>query len=197
MSIERIRRQSGLTLIELILFIVIVGIAVSGVLGVMTLTTRNSADPQLRKQAIAIAESLMEEVQLARMTYCDPADANAMEANGAAGCASLPETVGREAGNTRPYDNVNDYVAAFGANTSFTPADSTGVITDAAGNAIVTTGAYRAFVRVDADANLNGIAGSGTADTDLLKVTVTVTYGNNESVVLESYRTRYAPNAIP
>lgn len=56
------RRQKGFTLIELIIFIVIVGIGVTGILSVYTNTIRNSADPMVRKQAMAIAESLMEEI---------------------------------------------------------------------------------------------------------------------------------------
>jgi MSHA pilin protein MshD len=51
------RRQSGLTLVELVIFIVIVSIAVVGVLQVISLTTRHSVDPQTRKQALAIAEA--------------------------------------------------------------------------------------------------------------------------------------------
>ena len=39
------RGQSGLTLIEMIMFIMIVGIALAAVIGVMNLTTQGSADP--------------------------------------------------------------------------------------------------------------------------------------------------------
>lgn len=56
------QRQQGFTLIELIIFIVVVGIGVAGILSVYTTTVRNSADPLVRKQAMAIAESLMEEI---------------------------------------------------------------------------------------------------------------------------------------
>lgn len=62
--------SSGFTLVELIIFIVIVSVAVAGILLVMNFTTANSADPQIRKQALSIAESLMEEASLAPFTYC-------------------------------------------------------------------------------------------------------------------------------
>lgn len=68
-----IERQRGLSLIELILFIVIVGAALAGILAVFDLVTRGSADPLIRKQAIAIAESLMEEVGTAH--YACPSGA--------------------------------------------------------------------------------------------------------------------------
>ena len=206
MSTERMpARQGGLTLIELVIFLIIVSVAAVGILGVLNYTNRNSADPQRRKQAVAIAESLLEEVQLARFTYCDPASAQAESANAVSDCTTLPEAVGQEtaASNQRPFDNVNDYVATFGSRYSFTPSDTTGIVTDAAGVRVATyanslLGGYRAFVRLDDNASLHDIAGAadGTGNTDLIKITVTVEY-DNESVVLEGYRTRYAPNALP
>ncbi len=43
---------------------VIISIAVTGVLSVMTLTVRHSADPVVEHQAIAIAEAYLEEILL-------------------------------------------------------------------------------------------------------------------------------------
>ena len=56
------RRQHGLSLIELIIFIVIVSVGLVGILSVLNVTVRHSADPMVRKQALAIAEAMMEEV---------------------------------------------------------------------------------------------------------------------------------------
>ena len=57
-------RQRGFTLIELIIFIVVVGVGLTGILSVMNTVVKSSADPLVRKQTIAIAESLMEEILL-------------------------------------------------------------------------------------------------------------------------------------
>ena len=54
--------QAGFTLVELIVFIVIVSVAVVGVLTVMNVTVKASADPLLRKQTIAMSEAVLEEV---------------------------------------------------------------------------------------------------------------------------------------
>ncbi|MDH4285372.1 MAG: prepilin-type N-terminal cleavage/methylation domain-containing protein, partial [Gallionellaceae bacterium] len=78
--------QRGISLIELIMFIVIVGIALAGVLLVMNKVTASSADPLVRKQALAIAESLLEEVELMPFTFCDPDDINAASAVSPASC---------------------------------------------------------------------------------------------------------------
>lgn len=183
-------KQSGLTMIELVVFIVVVSIAVIGVLSVLGLTTRHSADPLQRKQALAIAEALLEEIELAHMTYCDPADANVDTAANPAGCASLPEVVGPEAGNARPYDNVNDYVTAFSSAEPLT-GDVNGISTS------IPTG-YSATLKITPE-TLNGIASDATsANMNVLRITVTVSYnGIADSVTLEGYRTRYAPNFTP
>jgi MSHA pilin protein MshD len=57
-------RQRGISLIELIMFIVIISVAMVGILTVMNLVTRNSADPLIRKQALAVAEAMLEEIKL-------------------------------------------------------------------------------------------------------------------------------------
>src|SRR5438309_11774650 len=116
------RAEHGISLVELIVFIVIVSVAVAGVLGALSMATRASADPLIQKQALAIAEALLEEVQLQPFTYCDPDDPNAATALNTAGCtggangandeSKLP--LGPETGETRtggvtPYDNVSDY----------------------------------------------------------------------------------------
>src|ERR1700674_5036703 len=59
----RSRSQAGISLVELIMFIVIVSLGVVGILTVFNLTAQKSADPQVRKQMLAIAEALLEEVE--------------------------------------------------------------------------------------------------------------------------------------
>jgi len=60
--------QCGATLIELIITIVIISVALTGLLSVVNLTTRHSADPMVQHQAIAIAESYLEEIMLLPIT---------------------------------------------------------------------------------------------------------------------------------
>jgi len=191
------RRPRGATLVELIMFIVVVGAAVTGVLGAISYATRASVDPMIQKQALAIAEAVLEEVQLMPFTYCDPDDPNAAAAISAAGCTGgaggandegrLP--LGAEAGETRlsiatPYDNVNDYSGFVMA----------GGVVDIAGNPVPMPelAAYTATVAVAGQA-LGGIAAG-----ESLLVTVTVTHPSlSPNLVLQGYRVRYAPNALP
>lgn len=180
-------RERGLTLVELVVFIAVVGVAVAGVLKVLDYTVRSSADPLVQKQALAIAESLMEEIQLQPFTWCDPDDANAATATSAAGCAATPEAMGAEAGETRysaatPFDNVNDYDGFAMAG-----------IRDILNTPIAALAGYNATVAVAAAALGDIAAASG----DALLITVTVTGPANTSVQLQGYRSRYAPKAVP
>ena len=181
------QRQRGLTMIELIFFIVMVGVAVVGVLHVINQNVARSADPIRRKQAMAIAESLMDEVRSTAFTYCDITDANAETAASPAGCAKVPEGMGTEANAVRPFDNVNDYGSADGKAVVYKA--------DAAGTPFPE--AYAAAVTVAPTADL-GPAGATVPAGEALRIVVTVTYGagDGESVTLESYRTRFAPNVF-
>jgi len=88
--------QRGFTLIELIIFIVVVSIGLVGILSVMNTVVKSSADPMVRKQTIAIAESLLEEILL--KDYASPSGGS----NGVSTCTL--------AGGARAqWDNVCDY----------------------------------------------------------------------------------------
>lgn len=67
---ERMRRHAGFTLIELVIFIVIVSVGVTGILLVMNTVVASSADPMVRKQALALADSILEEIL--QKEYADP-----------------------------------------------------------------------------------------------------------------------------
>jgi len=73
-----VRRQRGFTLIELIIFIVVVSAGMAGILSVMNVTVKSSADPMVRKQAIASAESLLEEIVLANFANPPGGDTGSM-----------------------------------------------------------------------------------------------------------------------
>lgn len=63
-SPARRRPGRGFTLPEALLAIVVVGIGLAGLLLVFSTVTRGNANPLLRQQMTAIAQELMEEIQL-------------------------------------------------------------------------------------------------------------------------------------
>lgn len=180
MSAERVQRQRGLTMIELIIFIVIIGVAVVGVLGVISLNTARSADPVRQKQALAIAEGLMNEIRSAGVDPCDVSDTVAYGAPGVP--CTVPDNPGREGTAGRPYDNVNDYILQWGQPVNYT--------TDAAGNAF--PAGYTASVTVSSATVFAGVPAANT-----FLITVTVSYGGPTNVVLETVRLRPLPPSSP
>ena len=189
--------QAGISLIELVMFIVIVSVGVAGILSVMNVTVMHSADPIVQKQAAAIAESLLEEIELQPFTWCDPNDDNAITATSAVGCAATAEAMGPEAayvnqpnaesryqdvsGGDSPFDNVNDYHG-------FAMAGIRAI--DASATVLPGLGVYSANVAI-AEAG----AAFGLAAGDALQINVRVTGPGGTDITLTGYRFRYAPNA--
>ncbi|MBI2306809.1 MAG: prepilin-type N-terminal cleavage/methylation domain-containing protein [Rhodocyclales bacterium] len=184
--------QRGVTLVELIVFIVVIGVGVAGLLTVTSPIVRDSADPMLRKQMVAVAESLLNEVMQQPFTYCDPDDANYFSATSTAGCAGVSQDKDGAAALTTPtpdaptpetrygaagtqFDNVADY-GGF----SRTPIDDV-----AGGNPMPGYTASVAVARAGADFGLSASA--------VLRVTVTVQRPGVDNFSLDGYRFRYAP----
>ena len=90
------RHQAGFTLVEMIVAIVILGIGLAGVAVAFSVAIGRSADPVINQQLLAIAEEMIEEVQLkpytaaantapagcARDTYNDVSDYNGYASSG-------------------------------------------------------------------------------------------------------------------
>jgi MSHA pilin protein MshD len=162
------RSAAGFSLVETIVFIVIVSVALAGVLSVMNLTTQRSADPLIRKQMIAIAESLIEEIS--QQNFTNPAV-------GGYTCSPLPCTQA----NRQFLDDIGDYNGF--ATTGIYPIDSNVQIPGLTG--------YNVSVAV-AGAAL-GPAGSQINSTNASLITVTVTGPDNSTLSLSGYRTAYGP----
>ena len=163
---------------------VVVSAALAGVVQVFVQSTSASADPALRRQALAIAESLLEEVQLMPFSFCDGDDANVETATSPAGCAGGADAIGPEPGEGRfatpQFDHVNDYHG-------YTMASGIVDITNAA---VAGLSGYSAQVSVAAAALNTLSAASG----DALRITVTVDGPAGIRITLDGYRSRHAPH---
>lgn len=184
MSIEApLSRQGGITLIEQIVFIIVVSVGVIGVLSTLGPSLRYSADPQLRKQQMAIAESLLSEILHQPFTYCDPDDAAAISATSTADCTNSQDNVtgpspsgeSRFGGPGTQFDNVADY-------SGYTQAGVTGLSSTAIAG-------YTATVTISRAGGTFGLSPTGAA----LQVDVTVSGNNADPLTLTGYRFRYAP----
>lgn len=118
----------GMSLIELVIAIVILGVGVAGVLAAFQQATRASADPLVHKQMLAIAEQMLEETML--RSYA-------------------PQPNGAMPSNACARDTFNDLGDYHGYS-------STGIC-DLAGNAIDELAGYTVAVSVAAEAALDGV----------------------------------------
>ena len=187
------RRVGGLSLIEVVVFIVVLGIGIAGIVALYNQVTRASVDPLVRKQTLALAASLLEEIELRGFTLCDPDDPNVMTGTTTGCTAGYSESIGPDtnpaplpvAAETRYaspfFDHVNDYHNFSMAGAGIRSADGTNV-----------TGLADYSVSV-AVANAGGDFGL-TADHVLL-ITVTATHTTGLTVSLQGYRFRYAPDS--
>lgn len=167
MFMNKPHHHRGFTLVEVIIFIVVVAAGLAGILSVSTTVVKSSADPMARKQTIAIAESLLEEILLKE--YCDPDTVDS--STNPPTCAAGPYT---PEASRNLYDDVDDY-------NNYT---TTGGITDVLGSAAPGLGAYNIApaVVVASSTDLTGLTSK--------KVTVSVT-GPNGVITLVGYRSNY------
>jgi MSHA pilin protein MshD len=157
-----IGRQRGISLIELVIFIVIVSVAMTGIISSINFNVQHSADPVVKKQALAIAESMLEEVAL--QNFSDPD-----------GLPNIVE-VSRDL-----YDDIDDYhnYSRNGISSINAPSSTIAGLED-----------YNVSVEIDSAANLNGINGgkakritvtvTGPLNTTVLLEGYRTDYGNDD-----------------
>jgi MSHA pilin protein MshD len=160
-----IKRQVGMTMIELIIAIVIISTGLAGVMLAFSTVVKGSADPLIHKQMLTIAEEMMEEITL-----------QPFEPNGAAPANSLRNcTSGLAVASRANFDDVRDFNAY----------QTTGICnTD--GDALTELSAYSLRVDIDATASLGGLAGG-----NVIKITVIV-WNATDTMQLVGWRTNYA-----
>ena len=162
------RYRHGFTLIELIVFILIVSVSVVGILLVMDTTVKSSADPVVRKQSLAMAEAILDEV-LSR-EFANPVGGYAEAAP--ATCA-----------NRALYDDVDDYRCFDGTTDNKKihdyrhrrHSDSHGTVCRCKDHLL--------------DATAGAVLGAIPVG-QIKKITVTVT-GGSETIQLSGYRANY------
>lgn len=153
------RRMAGVTLVELIIAIVIIGTALAGLVAAFSRANLASADPVITQQMLAIGEGMMEEVLL------KPFEVAADE-------VATPTRA--QFNDIRDYDRLDD------AN----PGYASSGIRDIDGEPIAGLGDYGVSVRVQS----NGVALTGVPAGNALRVTVTVSHGERQ-LLLTGWRT--------
>lgn len=152
--------QRGISLIELIMFIVIVSVSLAGILLVMNLVTRHSADPLIRKQALAVGESMLEEIKLQPLS--------------GVGCTG---TLGPD-GNRTVAASVCDYANYRTTN---------GILDFSTNQPIASLNGYN-ISNIAVNNNLGTLGGTPIPAGSAVSITVTVTDLAGESLDVTGYR---------
>ena len=160
-------RAPGFTLIEVLIAIIVLAVATVGILLVYISASRGSADALINKQAMAIAEAMVEEIQLTAFNNPTP--------GGFGGAATQA--------NRQNFDDVSDYDGF----------STTGVFTINGATPIATLTNYNVSVTVTPTAFAGG---AGATDditaTDAKLITVTVTNPTARvSISLDGWRINY------
>ncbi|MCC7412156.1 MAG: type II secretion system protein [Gammaproteobacteria bacterium] len=183
---KRVSRLRGVTLIELIVSIVVLSVAITGIVLAVVSVTQRSADPMVQEQASAIAQAYLEEVML--RPFCDPdldVDTDPatplacpIDCTGPVCGACRGAGAGTEA--ARPlYDDICDYdgLATSGA-------------FDQTGAALPGLGGYQVTVEVvDSGVSLDGLA-ADSGQAALINVTVSHP-ALDIPVTLSAYKANY------
>ena len=163
--------QTGFSLIELVMSIVIISLALTSVLMLMNRTAVASADPMIRTQVASVAQSYLEEIMLRE--YQDPD--------------------GNEVGENRStYDDVDDYhnITNNGCLTTTGACPLGSCACDQNGDPIEQLKGYAIQVTITSDdmtfAGLNTVTAQ--------RIDVTVTHTSSISTTLTAYR---ASNPAP
>jgi len=153
----------GFTLFELLLLIIVLAIGLGGILLAINTNVMSSADPMVRKQAMAAAESMMEEILL-----------QPFATGGWSGAATQA--------NRASFDDVRDYCPKPN------PCFSTSGIYTVDGTVVSGLSAYN--LSVDVAGAAIGTSPFSVSSANSLLVTVTVT-GPSFTYVLEGYKLNY------
>ncbi len=187
--------NSGFSLIEVVISIVILSIGVTGFITLVFNTTKNSVDPLVRQQGNAIARAYMEEIMLNQ--FCEPGfdpDGDGLnecssttggEGCTEAACANLStNTCGGqfEAGGAETGRSVFDDVCDYNGLNDVGARDQTG------GGVISGLEAYTVDVTVDDTATLNGLNG---ANGQVVRIDVTVSHTSGATMELSGYKTNF------
>ena len=102
-NIAIVKSQGGVTLIELIITIVIIGIALSALVSALTTGISRSAQPMLEGKALELSQAYLDEIQAMRFDDQSPVGGSPVLA------ADSPCTVSNEGQARAAFDDVDDY----------------------------------------------------------------------------------------
>jgi MSHA pilin protein MshD len=194
------RASRGFSLIDVLLVIVLLGIVATGLATVSGRLAAQSALSLKTRQAMTLAQGLLEEVRHAPFTYCDGVDELAPNVTGAfpgpGGCPTQVDLMGPEPGESRyaagsRFDGVTDYQNFEMPGPGCAGlCDMTGYLLNGAGS---TLAGCSTRVTMVAQALATIPARDAYNRPQVLRIAVTVTCPGLDPLVVDTVRVRHAP----
>lgn len=134
MSISHRSSARGVSLLELVIAIVIISIAMTGVMTVFVVSTRGSAEPMVQEQAQLIAEAYLDEILLKKFydpdtdSVCPAKEASRANYDNVCDYNALTEQPTNQFGGAVGLPDYNVSVAVQNAGISLGGIDNTGAI---------------------------------------------------------------------
>jgi MSHA pilin protein MshD len=172
---QKKNKQSGVTLVELVISIVILSIAIVAVLNSFSYSIRHSADPLWRNKSLKLAQLYLDEI-LAK-NYDQSTPVGGMPVIVEPSCVSLGPDIASGVNETREtYNDVDDYHGI----TNVVPSSLTGNLDSSYAD-------YRITINVKCDGSSVGATGT-TPNNHAKKITVIVTPPNEDPVSFAVYK---------
>ncbi len=194
------RRNRGFSLLETVIFIVVVAVGLTGILGLFVQNTQSSADPYVRERAVAVAHAYMDEIMGKRFDENTPLGGGCVETGSTsctAYCNLLTDPVCvrskcrlQAAANCVPRADVSGIATEEAARNVYDDVDDYAGLNEVPTGLEGIAGGYADFnVRVSVTqpvANWLGID-----PRDLRQIQVEVTSPTAETIRLEGYRVNF------
>lgn len=174
MTSANMKRQQGLTLIELTITTVILSIAMIALLNAFSLSSATSSDPLWRNKSLKLAQLYLDEVLSKAYDESTPLGGESDPASVTPSCSSL----GPEESDREDYDDVDD----FDGLDDQPPYSAVASLAD--------YDAYRVQVSVSCDGNTVGALGSSPGNR-AKKIQVTIFAPNDKSMTFAAYKGHY------
>lgn len=171
-------RESGYSLIELVVFLVIMGIAVGAIALQFTQNVSHSHEPFIRQRALAVAGAYLDEIMDKRWNENTPVGGGCVDtASPTCSGGPAPTGIGSEEASRSLYDDVDDYQGL-----SDSPPQ------DSQGNNM--TG-YGSGFTVGVSVTQPAAAWNGINANDVRRIQIDVQTPSGETISLTAYRINY------
>ncbi len=188
------KKQWGITLVEMIIALVLMAIAIAAFTSFLVPQIRDSALPSYQTRAAALAQSFLSQIMARSFDQNSDRDGGGIRCDEGTSVCTPPQALGPDSGESNPsqFNDVDDYIGCWGTPETLSQCQGNdrGDITDVLGES--SADKYRNF-RVEVSVvydNLNSSAPSLQV-TNYKKITVVIFAGYAQPLTLVAIRGNY------